>query len=91
MIAAALAAAALATPAIEREVEQGVSAPGRRYTRSSHRDAQGRAVAEHWLVHGGGHAWSGGNTSGSFTDAQGPDATREMLRFFFAQAPAPAL
>jgi poly(3-hydroxybutyrate) depolymerase len=39
-------------------------------------------VAEHWLVHGAGHAWSGGDASGTYADVQGPDATREMLRFF---------
>ena len=66
-------------------VEQGVSAHGRRYTRSSHHDDKGRALTEHWLVHGVGHAWSGGLAEGSYTDATGPDATLEMLRFFFAQ------
>ena len=66
-------------------VEHGVSARGRRYTRSIHPGAQGQAQAEHWLVHGAGHAWSGGQAAGSYTDAQGPDATREMLRFFFSQ------
>jgi poly(hydroxyalkanoate) depolymerase family esterase len=67
-------------------VEQGVSAQGRRYTRSTHRSGTGRLIAEHWLVHGAGHAWSGGQTAGSYTDAQGPDASREMLRFFLEQA-----
>ena len=67
------------------QVEHGVSRQGRRFTRSIHRDASGEAVAEHWLVHGFGHAWSGGDAAGSYTDANGPDATREMLRFFFEQ------
>ena len=64
-------------------VEQGVSSQGRRYTRSTHPGDKGDALAEHWLVHGAGHAWSGGHAAGSYTDAKGPDATREMLRFFF--------
>jgi poly(hydroxyalkanoate) depolymerase family esterase len=67
-------------------VEQGVSTQGRRYTRSTHRSETGQPIAEHWLVHGAGHAWSGGQAAGSYTDAQGPDASREMLRFFLEQA-----
>ena len=64
--------------------EHGVSAQGRRYTRSTQQTDQSSAGSEHWLVHGAGHAWSGGQTAGSYTDPQGPDATGEMLRFFFS-------
>jgi poly(hydroxyalkanoate) depolymerase family esterase len=62
-------------------VEKG-EASGRRYTRTTQADASGKTALEHWLVHGTGHAWSGGSPKGSFTDPRGPDATRAMLSFF---------
>ena len=62
----------------------------RQFTRSIRRDATGRSVLELWEIHGAGHAWSGGSASGSFTDPTGPDATREMLRFFLEHAQKPA-
>jgi poly(hydroxyalkanoate) depolymerase family esterase len=57
---------------------------GRRYTRSVHAAGPDHPAAEHWLVHGAGHAWSGGRAAGSYTDPLGPDASAEMLRFFLA-------
>jgi poly(hydroxyalkanoate) depolymerase family esterase len=79
VIAAALGGTAVGAA----RVEQGMSHQGRRYTRSTHAEEDGRVRAEHWVLHGAGHAWSGGHAAGSYTDASGPDATREMLRFFF--------
>jgi poly(hydroxyalkanoate) depolymerase family esterase len=69
-------------------VEEGKVPNGHRYTRTSHHDEGGHAIAEHWVIHGAGHAWAGGSKSGSYTDAKGPDATREMMRFFYAQSQA---
>jgi poly(hydroxyalkanoate) depolymerase family esterase len=66
----------------ERTVSEGRVPNGHTYTRSLYRDVRGNVVGEHWLVHGAGHAWSGGSPSGSFTDPRGPDASKEMLRFF---------
>jgi poly(hydroxyalkanoate) depolymerase family esterase len=76
------AAAGAGTAVAGAEVEQGQSPGGRTYTRRIWRNTSGQPVAEHWNVHGAGHAWSGGRRAGSYTDAQGPDATDAMLRFF---------
>jgi poly(hydroxyalkanoate) depolymerase family esterase len=65
------------------------SSVSRTYTRAVTRDKTGTAVVEHWLIHGSGHAWSGGSADGTYTDPHGPDASRAMLRFFLEGKPSP--
>ncbi len=73
-------------PGAAQETHHGRSAGGRAYTRTLISDAGGLHV-EHWAIEGLGHGWSGGRPEGSYTDPDGPDASREMLRFFLS-APA---
>jgi poly(hydroxyalkanoate) depolymerase family esterase len=67
----------LATIVSEAQTPGGIS-----YTRTIQSDSAGRPMVEKWILHGAGHAWSGGSAAGSFTQPLGPDASREMARFF---------
>jgi poly(hydroxyalkanoate) depolymerase family esterase len=71
---------------IERET--GRAAGGLDYTCTRYLGAGGAIRAELWMVQGGGHGWFGGDPAGSFAEPKGPDASREMLRFFLRLAPA---
>jgi len=80
VIAQARAGAVLETATID-----GKSAAGMGYTRRVETNSAGEPVVEQWILHGAGHAWSGGSDAGSFTAPRGPDASREMARFFLQQ------
>lgn len=98
VVQAALGAVAGGAAALDTSVQPGRSASGQGYTRTVHRrrattrdgaGGTGAVIAEHWVLHGAGHAWAGGNAQGSHTDPRGVDATGEMLRFFLEQRLAP--
>src|SRR5260370_7546614 len=67
---------------LQKKVHRGQVPGGHSYTRTIHTDASGRAVFEHWNIHGAGHAWSGGTPVPSYTPPQAPHAPTELLRFF---------
>jgi poly(hydroxyalkanoate) depolymerase family esterase len=78
VIARSKAAAIELRATVQRDQVPG----GHGYSRTVHSDPAGRALLEQWTIHGAGHAWAGGGPDGSYTDPRGPDAAREMVRFF---------
>jgi poly(hydroxyalkanoate) depolymerase family esterase len=81
VIAQSKAAAILRTTVSRGEAPGEIS-----YTRIVQTDEDGRPMLEQWVLHDAGHAWSGGSPAGSFTEPRGPDASREMMRFFLEHA-----
>ncbi|MEB4860984.1 MULTISPECIES: extracellular catalytic domain type 1 short-chain-length polyhydroxyalkanoate depolymerase [Priestia] len=60
----------------------GTVSGGRSYTKYIYKDTAGKTVMEKYMIEGMGHAWSGGSTSGSYTDPKGPNATKLSWNFF---------
>jgi len=84
-----MAVMAQALPAMQdlrRSTRQDAIPGGRLFSVTAYRHADGRTMAEHWQIDGAGHAWAGGRAGGSYTDPKGPDASRQMTRFFLQHA-----
>ena len=57
---------------------------GHAYTVYTWNNNNGQEIQEYWKVYNMGHAWSGGSSSGSFTDPQGPNASLAIYTFFMS-------
>jgi poly(hydroxyalkanoate) depolymerase family esterase len=79
---AVLSQALDAMPRLRATTRQEVVKDGHLYRTTVYHHADGRSFAEYWQIEGAGHAWAGGNSSGSYTDPKGPDASRQLVRFF---------
>jgi poly(3-hydroxybutyrate) depolymerase len=75
-----------AGPGTVRSTMLGRVQDGHAYTRTVYKNSNGVTLIEQWIVHHAGHAWSGGTANGSYTDARGPDASAELIRFFCEHA-----
>jgi poly(hydroxyalkanoate) depolymerase family esterase len=71
---------------LKSNIKKTVSSGGATCTITTHIDKNKNVLLEHWVLHGVGHAWSGGSNKGSYTDSKGPNASREMMRFFLSHA-----
>jgi len=71
---------------LRRRTRRDTVPGGRNYSVTTCCHADGRTMAEQWQIDGAGDAWTGGQAGASYTDPKGPDASRQMLRFFSQHA-----
>lgn len=74
-------AAAFNSPATTTQGQVSGSS-GRAYETRTWNDKNRTEVQEYWTITGMGHAWSGGNSSGSYTDPNGPSESQAFYTFF---------
>ena len=64
--------------------DSGQVTGGESWDRDRYDGAGGAIVVEHWVIHGMGHAWPGGDGGYTFTDPSAPDATTIAYDYFLA-------
>ena len=67
-------------------VTSGQVPGGYAYVVADWKDANGRDVQAYWKIGGMGHAWSGGNPAGTYTDPRGPNASIALYSFFMTHS-----
>jgi poly(hydroxyalkanoate) depolymerase family esterase len=77
---AALKAAGL--PLVKSRSKVGADTQETSTEKTVYRVPDGPSYVEHWRIDAGPHAWSGGDSAGSYTDPDGPSASAAMLAFF---------
>lgn len=77
---AALKASGL--PLVKSRSKVGTDTQETSTEKTVYRVADGPSYVEHWRIDAGPHAWSGGDSAGSYTDPDGPSASAAMLSFF---------
>jgi poly(hydroxyalkanoate) depolymerase family esterase len=68
--------------ALAAHTDEGVAPGGLGFSRTRYTDRTDQVLIEQWIIRGGGHAWSGGSSLGSYTEERGVDASTEMVHFF---------
>jgi poly(3-hydroxybutyrate) depolymerase len=66
------------------QVTSGRVTNGHPYVMAAWHTDDGNEVQSYWKIGGMGHAWSGGDPAGSYTDPRGPNASVAMYNFFMA-------
>jgi poly(hydroxyalkanoate) depolymerase family esterase len=69
--------------------QEGMIASGYSFKVEVYNDHAGKPLMEKWIVEEMKHAWSGGAAGVPYSDPKGPDASKEMWRFFQQSPPLP--
>lgn len=76
----------------QAETTQNLQVPsGKSYTVNDYKAQDEKVWMKKVNILNMGHAWSGGSSQGSYTDPQGPDASRMMWEFFQSEVEPPAV